>query len=83
MDAVIRVYTFKDGLLSKLAHDLALNLGLFEIEARGEAIHALMFERICDALADGDFKSLGCSVEAAQATFRSMMRAYLVDGGPA
>ena len=42
-----------------------------------------MFERICDALADGDFKSLGCSVEAAQATFRSMMRAYLVDGGPA
>jgi AcrR family transcriptional regulator len=48
-----------------------------------EAIHALMFERICDALADGDFKSLGCSVEAAQSTFRSMMRTYLLDQGPA
>jgi AcrR family transcriptional regulator len=46
-----------------------------------DAIHAMMFERICDALADGDFKSLGCSVEAAQAAFRSMMRTYLLDEG--
>lgn len=48
-------------------------------ELERDAIHAMMFERICDALADGDFKSLGCSVEAAQATFRSMMRTYLLD----
>ena len=39
----------------------------------------MMFERVCDALADGDFKSLGCSVEVAQAAFRTMMRSYLLD----
>jgi AcrR family transcriptional regulator len=44
-----------------------------------DAIHAMMFERICDALADGDFRSLGCSTEIAQAEFRSMMRSYLLD----
>lgn len=45
-----------------------------------DAIHAMMFERVCDAIADGDFVSLGCSVEVAQAEFRSMMRQYLLDG---
>jgi AcrR family transcriptional regulator len=44
-----------------------------------DAIHALMFERICDALADGDFRSLGCSAELAQAEFRTMMRSYLFE----
>lgn len=44
-----------------------------------DAIHAMMFERICDALADGDFRSLGCSAELAQAEFRAMMRTYLLD----
>jgi AcrR family transcriptional regulator len=44
-----------------------------------DAIHALMFERICDALADGDFRSLGCSAEQAQAEFRTMMRTYLFE----
>jgi len=44
-----------------------------------DAIHAMMFERVCDALADGDFKSLGCSVEDAQIEFRRLMRQYLLD----
>jgi AcrR family transcriptional regulator len=44
-----------------------------------DAIHALMFERICDALADGDFRSLGCSADQAQAEFRTMMRSYLFE----
>jgi hypothetical protein len=44
-----------------------------------DALHAMMFERVCDALADGDFPSLGCSVEAAQAEFRRLMREYLLD----
>lgn len=30
--AVIRVFTFKEGLLSRLAHDLRLTLGCFELE---------------------------------------------------
>jgi hypothetical protein len=40
-DAVIRVHTFKEGLLSRLAHDLLLNLGRFEIEAQGDKVHAV------------------------------------------
>jgi AcrR family transcriptional regulator len=39
-----------------------------------EAIHMMMFERVCDAIADGDFASLGCSVELAQQEFRALMR---------
>jgi hypothetical protein len=42
MDAVIHVYTFKEGLLSKLAHDLLLNLTRFEIEAQSDTVHAVM-----------------------------------------
>ncbi len=45
-----------------------------------DAIHAMMFERVCDGIADGDFKSLGCSVDVAQAEFRRMMRQYLLEG---
>jgi hypothetical protein len=41
MDAVIHVHTFKEGLLSKLAHDLLLNLRRFEIEAQGDAVRAV------------------------------------------
>ena len=44
-----------------------------------DAIHAMMFERVCDAIADGDFKSLGCSAEKAQQEFRRLMRQYLLD----
>lgn len=43
-----------------------------------DAIHAMMFERVCDALADGDFPSLGCDVEVAQSEFRRLMRQYLL-----
>jgi hypothetical protein len=39
----------------------------------------MMFERVCDAIADGDFMSLGCSLELAQHEFRRLMRQYLLD----
>ncbi len=38
MDATIRLYTFKEGLLSKLAHDLRLTLGRFEVTVRAAAV---------------------------------------------
>jgi AcrR family transcriptional regulator len=44
-----------------------------------DAVHAMMFERVCDGIADGEFKSLGCSVEIAQREFRTLMRQYLLD----
>ena len=44
-----------------------------------DALQAMMFERVCDAIADDDFKSLGCSVEVVQAEFRRLMRRYLLD----
>ena len=44
-----------------------------------DAIHAMMFERVCDAIADGDFASLACSGELAQEEFRRLMRQYLLD----
>ena len=88
----LRALVTYDEELRELTHSLRretlekMNLvrrlhGQPERDLEREAIHALMFERICDALADGDFKSLGCSVEAAQAAFRSMMRTYLLDQG--
>jgi hypothetical protein len=45
-----------------------------------DAIHTMVFERVCDAIADGDFKSLGCSVEKAQSEFRRLMRTYFLEG---
>jgi AcrR family transcriptional regulator len=44
-----------------------------------DAVHAMMFERVCDGIADGEFDSLGCSLEVAQREFRSLMRTYLLD----
>lgn len=44
-----------------------------------DVIHAMMFERVCDAIADDDFKHLGCSEEDAQQVFRTLMREYLLD----
>lgn len=38
MDAIIHVYTFKEGLLSKLAHDLRLTLLRFSIRVRGNEV---------------------------------------------
>ena len=40
MDAIIHVYTFKEGLLSKLAHDLRFTLQRFNISARGAEVFA-------------------------------------------
>ena len=40
MDAIIHVYTFKEGLLSKLAHDLRFTLLRFTISARGAEVSA-------------------------------------------
>jgi AcrR family transcriptional regulator len=44
-----------------------------------EAIHAMMFERVCDAIADGDFGSLNCEPDHVQREFRALMRRYLLD----
>lgn len=38
MDATIHIYTYKEGLLSKLAHDLRLTLSRFEVAVRGTEI---------------------------------------------
>jgi hypothetical protein len=38
MDAIIHAYTFKEGLLSKLAHDLRFTLTRFTISVRGAEI---------------------------------------------
>jgi hypothetical protein len=40
MEAIIHAYTFKEGLLSKLAHDLRFTLTRFSISARGPEISA-------------------------------------------
>jgi hypothetical protein len=40
MDATICVYTYKEGLLSKLAHDLRFTLSRFNISARGAEVSA-------------------------------------------
>ena len=40
MEATIHVYTYKEGLFSKLAHDLRFTVGRFEITARGTELTA-------------------------------------------
>jgi hypothetical protein len=40
MDATIQVYTFKEGLLSKLAHDLRLSAMRFDVSVRGNQVQA-------------------------------------------
>lgn len=40
MDAIIHVYTYKEGLLSKLAHDLRFTVSRFSISARGTEVSA-------------------------------------------
>lgn len=40
MDAIIHVYTYKEGLLSKLAHDLRFTVTRFSISARGAEVAA-------------------------------------------
>jgi AcrR family transcriptional regulator len=59
---------------------LRMRQGLQESRTlESDAVHAMMFERVCDAIADGDFASLGCSVELAQREFQRLMRQYLLD----
>ncbi len=41
MDAIIHVHTFKEGFLSKLAHDLLLNLRRFTIEVEGAQVRVV------------------------------------------
>lgn len=44
-----------------------------------DAVHSMMFERVCDGIADGEFRSLGCSLDLAKDEFRQLMRQYLLD----
>lgn len=46
MNAIIHVYTFKDGLLSKLAHDLLLRLERFDLTHDGQELRV-----VCDTAA--------------------------------
>jgi hypothetical protein len=55
MDATICVYTFKEGLLSKLAHDLRFTLSRFSVSARGTEVSA-RFE-IASLRVDGVMRS--------------------------
>ncbi|MDB4988760.1 MAG: hypothetical protein JWN04_3938 [Myxococcaceae bacterium] len=55
MHAAIYIYTFKEGLLSKLAHDLRLAATRFEISARGTEVEAC-FE-VAGLCVDGVMKS--------------------------
>ena len=65
--------------LQKMAM-LRVLLGEEPCKTEQDAIHAMMFERVCDAMADGDFPSLGCDLEVAQSEFRRLMRQYLLGG---
>ncbi|MGB1016040.1 MAG: YceI family protein [Nannocystaceae bacterium] len=40
---LIQVFTFKDGLLARLAHDLRLSLAGFEIDVTGDTVQARMW----------------------------------------
>jgi AcrR family transcriptional regulator len=71
-------HTLRREQLVKMAV-LRLRQGSPDRSLVNEAIHAMMFERVCDAIADGDFSALGCSLEAAQEEFRKLMRQYLLD----
>ena len=55
MDAIIHVYTYKEGLLSKLAHDLRFTLARFSISASGAEVSA-RFE-VGSLRVDGAIKS--------------------------
>ncbi len=45
MDTAIRVYSFREGLLSGLGHDLALRLNRFRISQSGRSIYAQLDTR--------------------------------------
>lgn len=65
--------------LDKIQALKRLRGGGIELGIEGDAITAMMFERVCDAIADGDFELLGGSEDAAQRIFRDFMRQYLLE----
>jgi AcrR family transcriptional regulator len=67
------------GQLEKMSVLRRLRGGGIERSIEGDAIHAMMFERVCDAIADGDFEMLGGTLEEAQKVFRDFMRHYLLE----
>lgn len=76
--ATIQVFTYKDGLLARLAHDLRLSLGRFEIERDGAAVSARFWPGSLrvdgaidrrgqldpDALSDSDRRKIGENLAA-------------------
>ncbi|MDB4973683.1 MAG: hypothetical protein JWN48_2024 [Myxococcaceae bacterium] len=55
MDAAIYIYTYKEGLLSKLAHDLRLTATRFEVSARGTEVDGRI--EVASLRIDGVMKS--------------------------
>lgn len=57
MDATIHVFTFKAGLLARVAHDLRLTLRQYEIKVHARRVHAFA---VAESLAiDGVMTSSG------------------------
>ena len=67
------------GQLEKIALLRRLRGGGVDLGVEGDAIQAMIFERVCDAIADGDFELLGGSEEAAQRIFRDFMRQNILE----
>lgn len=44
-NAKVRVFTFKEGLLSAVAHDLEIDVPVFKIDVEGETVQATFFAR--------------------------------------
>jgi hypothetical protein len=64
MEAVLRLYTFKDGLLSKLAHDLLLEATRFEVELAGELLRAhadTRYFQVLGSMRNGELEAPGLS----------------------
>lgn len=53
-EGTFQILTFKEGLLSKVAHDLRISAPRFEIEVDGEKVSARVFTR--DLIIDGAMK---------------------------
>ena len=80
-DEELRSLTLKlrRGQLDKIRALKRLRGGGLDHGLEGDAITTMMFERVCDAIADGDFELLGGSEEVAQRMFRNFMRQYLLE----
>ncbi len=65
-DGTIHVFTFKEGLLSKVAHDLRLTLPRFEIRLDGDAVEATAWPAslvVDGAMEDGRLRPDGVSAK--------------------